>query len=133
MAESKTEKMQQMLADKAVDAEQLDNVSGGSYAYLCDDSEFLNMLLRGKPGQCKCNKHADFDDGFFATMRNRPIIDDIATAWAAVGIRLEGSADVDTANRYFNMETGAEMSRYDAIKHAENFFPSTEKHHRRRH
>ena len=127
---SKTEKMQEKFADKEMKAEQLENVSGGSYAYLCDDSAFLNRLLRGKPGQCKCYTHGDFDDvhsfGFVGMPRshNEAIMAEIAAAWATVGIRLEGTFDVDGLNRYFNMETGAEMSRHDAIKHAENFFPS---------
>ncbi len=122
---SNTEKMQEKFADKEMSKEQLENVSGGDYAELADDSEFLNRLLRGRPGQCKRYTHSDFDDeGFFRSMRNRPIIDEIAAAWAAVGIRFEGKVDIDTYNRYFNMETGAEMNRDDAIKHAENFFPS---------
>ena len=131
---SNTEKMQEKFADKEMSKEQLENVSGGDYAELADDSEFLNRLLRGRPGQCKRYTHSDFDDeGFFRSMRNRPIIDEIAAAWAAVGIRFEGKVDIDTYNRYFNMETGAEMDRHDAIKHAENFFPSKEFHPRRRH
>ena len=91
----------------------------------------------GKPGQCKCYTHSDFDDeGFFRSMRNRPIIDEIAKAWAAVGIRFEGKVDIDTYNRYFNMETGAEMNRDDAIRHAEILihsqqrpFPRRPRHH----
>ena len=122
---SNTEKMQEKFADKEMSKEQLENVSGGDYTELADDSAFLHMLLMGKPGQCKRYTHSDFDDeGFFRSMRNRPIIDEIAAAWAAVGIRFEGKVDIDTYNRYFNMETGAEMNRDDAIKHAENFFPS---------
>ncbi len=122
---SNTEKMQEKFADKEMSKEQLENVSGGDYVELADDSEFLNRLLRGRPGQCKRYTHSDFDDeGFFRNLRNRPIIDEIAAAWAAVGIRFEGKVDIDTYNRYFNMETGAEMNRDDAIKHAENFFPS---------
>ena len=122
---SNTEKMQEKFADKEMSAEQLENVSGGDYTELADDSAFLHNLLRGRPGQCKRYTHSDFDDeSFFRSMRNRPIIDEIAAAWAAVGIRFEGKVDIDTYNRYFNMETGAEMDRHDAIKHAENFFPS---------
>ena len=122
---SNTEKMQEKFADKEMSKEQLENVSGGDYTELADDSAFLHNLLRGRPGQCKRYTHSDFDDeGFFRSMRNRPIIDEIAAAWAAVGIRFEGKVDIDTYNRYFNMETGAEMDRHDAIKHAENFFPS---------
>ena len=122
---SNTEKMQEKFADKEMSKEQLENVSGGDYTELADDSEFLHNLLRGRPGQCKRYTHSDFDDeSFFRSMRNRPIIDEIAAAWAAVGIRFEGKVDIDTYNRYFNMETGAEMNRDDAIKHAENFFPS---------
>ena len=134
---SNTEKMQEKFADKEMNAEQLESVSGGSYAYLCDDSAFLNRLLRGKPGQCKRYTHSDFaDEGFFRSMRNRPIIDEIAAAWAAVGIRFEGKVDIDTYNRYFNMETGAEMNRNDAIRHAEILihsqqrpFPRRPRHH----
>ena len=131
---SNTEKMQEKFADKEMSKEQLENVSGGDYAELADDSEFLNRLLRGRPGQCKRYTHSDFaDEGFFRSIRNRPIIDEIAAAWAAVGIRFEGKVDIDTYNRYFNMETGAEMNRHDAIRHAERFFPSKEFHPRRRH
>ena len=132
-----TEIMQEKFADKEMKAEQLENVSGGSYAYLCDDSAFLNRLLRGRPGQCKRYTHSDFDDeGFFRSMRNRPIIDEIAAAWAAVGIRFEGKVDIDTYNRYFNMETGAEMNRNDAVRHAQILihsqqrpFPRRPRHH----
>ena len=134
---SNTEKMQEKFADKEMSKEQLENVSGGDYVELADDSEFLNRLLRGRPGQCKRYTHSDFDDeGFFRSMRNRPIIDEIAKAWAAVGIRFEGKVDIDTYNRYFNMETGAEMNRNDAIRHAEILihsqqrpFPRRPRHH----
>jgi hypothetical protein len=132
---SNTEKMQEKFADKEMKAEQLENVSGGSYAYLCDDSVILNRVLRGKPGQCKCYTHSDFDDvhGLAGMIQVRKIMDEITAAWAAVGIRLVGSPDIDTEDRYFDMKTGAEMSRYDAIRHAERFFPSKEFHPRRRH
>ena len=130
---SNTEKMQEKFADKEMSAEQLENVSGGDYTELADDSEFLNRLLRGRPGQCKRYTHSDFDDeSFFRSMRNRPIIDEIAAAWAAVGIRFEGKVDIDTDNRYFNMETGAEMNRHDAVRHAQLFIYNQSSHRTRR-
>ena len=139
---SNTEKMQEKFADKEMSKEQLENVSGGDYVELADDSEFLNRLLRGRPGQCKRYTHSDFDDvhsfGFVGMPRshNEAIMAEIAAAWATVGIRLEGSFDVDTYNRYFNMETGAEMNRHDAVRHAEILihsqqrpFPRRPRHH----
>ena len=47
MAESKTEKMRKLFADKQVSTEQLEDVAGGCTAQIAQDSRYLNVLLRG--------------------------------------------------------------------------------------
>ena len=42
---SATEKMRQKIADKALDAEQMEDVAGGTYQEVDRDVMFLNMLL----------------------------------------------------------------------------------------
>ncbi|MBR5909851.1 MAG: hypothetical protein IKZ66_07790, partial [Schwartzia sp.] len=48
---SKTEKMRKLFANKALSAEDMDDVAGGTTQELADDSRFLNVLLRGHPAQ----------------------------------------------------------------------------------
>ena len=52
MAESKTDKMRSLFADKELSAEQLEDVAGGTTYQISADSRFLNVLLRGRPDQC---------------------------------------------------------------------------------
>ena len=49
---SKLDKLRAKHADKMLTADELDNIAGGSAWELADDSQFLNVLLRGHPAQC---------------------------------------------------------------------------------
>ena len=66
----------EILNGEMMNEEQLDKVSGGRNVEFADDSRFLNVLLRGRPGQCdrygewKAMSHGD----------------EIVNAWKSVGI-----------------------------------------------
>ena len=113
MAESKTEKMRKLFEDKQLDEEMLEGVAGGNDGGVSDDSLFLNVLLRGCPGQCdrygiyKCQN---------MYIRGK-IVDEVTTAWASVGIKAE--LHLNKKNRYFDAASGREMTRGQAYSFAE--------------
>ncbi|MBR5909849.1 MAG: hypothetical protein IKZ66_07780 [Schwartzia sp.] len=95
MAESKTEKMRKLFADKQVSAEQLENVAGGTKDQIADDSRFLNILLLGHPAQCDRygEKKLNYD------IANNPSrYKEIRNAWAACGV--EVTMHADSGNEY---------------------------------
>ena len=75
---SNTGKMRKLFADKQMSAEQMDGVAGGTYRENADDSRFLNVLLRGRPGQC--DRYGDYMVG--------GKIPEIQQAWASVGVTM---------------------------------------------
>jgi hypothetical protein len=110
MEMNKTEKMRQKFADKALDVEQLEEVAGGvvytgSAEKLADDSRFLNVLLRGRPGQC--DRYGDY----FA----KRSVPEIQRAWASVGVTMltEGN-DVG----YYHQINGKTVSPEEAYNYA---------------
>ena len=80
MAESKTEKMRKLFADKQVSTEQLEDVAGGCTAQIAQDSRYLNVLLRGHPDQC--DRYGETR----AMYETESIGAEVTKAWAAVGI-----------------------------------------------
>ncbi len=112
---SKTEKMRKLFANKALDVEQMDDVAGGSYHELADDSRFLNVLLRGHPaqpdrhGERKLELDYANNGSRYAELRN---------AWDACGVHLH-KIDETGGNRYV-LHSGREVTREQAMNHAMN-------------
>ena len=98
--------------------EQLDLVSGGRNVEFADDSRFLNVLLRGRPGHCdrygewKAMSHGD----------------EIVNAWKSVGIDIvyhniihsgpDGLTSKETISDY--SLNGKKITRAAAFAHAES-------------
>ena len=83
--ESTTEKMRKLHGEKELNVEQLDAVVGGSLENeRADDSRFLNVLLRGRPGQC--NRYGEWKCNCNSTYGFEDRIREIEAAWKSVGI-----------------------------------------------
>ena len=115
MAESKTEKMRKLFANKALDVEEMDNVAGGSYHELADDSRFLNVLLRGHPAQPDRHGERKLELDY---ANNSSRYAEIRGAWDACGVRLQ-KIDETGGNRYV-LHSGREVTREQAMNHAMN-------------
>ncbi|MBE6106870.1 hypothetical protein [Anaerovibrio lipolyticus] len=89
--------------NKLTDAE-LEQVAGGDA--LADDSRYLNVLLRGREGQC----------GRYGYWKALDHYREIVNAWASVGVEFEGDGE-DFCYRYFI--NGKQVSQGDAWLHAE--------------
>ena len=112
MAESKTEKMKKLFADKTLDAEQMEEVAGGTIKETADDSRFLNVLLRGHPLQPDRygEERLDYD---VANKHSR--YREIEKAWEACGVDVrirEGGS-----NNYYSIN-GETVTREAAMNHA---------------
>ena len=113
--ESPTQKMRELHGDKELTMEQLDDVAGGSAWETSDDSCFLNVLLRGRPGQCdrygewKCSKEA-----YGSEERCR----EVQAAWASVGIKFSWNADGWKNKNSYKLIGGRNLSRDEAYAHA---------------
>ena len=113
MAESKTEKMRKLFADKQVDAEQLEAVAGGTTPETADDSRFLNVLLRGHPAQC--DRYGEYKVGDdYSARKDR--WEEIRQAWRAVGI--SWSCYSGKGNEYW--KDCRKITREQAYEHAMN-------------
>ena len=102
MAESKTEKMRKLFADKQVSTEQLEAVAGGCTGQIAEDSRFLNVLLRGHPDQC--DRYGETR----ASYETESIGAEVTKAWAAVGITYQINSR--GLNTYYEAETGKPLS-----------------------
>ncbi len=105
---SKTDKMRKLFAENALDVEEMERIVGGALAHcggLADDSRFLNVLLRGRPGQC--DRYGDY----FA----KRSVPEIQRAWASVGVTMltEGN-DVG----YYHQINGKTVSPEEAYNYA---------------
>lgn len=81
------------MTNEILSEEQLEGVAGGGCDQTAMDSRFLNVLLRGREGQC--DRYGSFKVFFCIG-----IVDEIEKAWKAVGI----DAKLDYAgyqNRYY--------------------------------
>jgi hypothetical protein len=83
MAESKTDKMRSLFADKELSAEQLEDVAGGTTYQISADSRFLNVLLRGRPDQCDRYGEYKVSDAAYGHKDRRK---EIEKAWKSVGV-----------------------------------------------
>ena len=111
MAESKTEKMRKLFADKQVSTEQLEAVAGGCTAQIAQDSRYLNVLLRGHPDQC--DRYGETR----AMYETESIGAEVTKAWAAVGITYQINSR--GLNSYKDAETGHPLNWVEAQKLAE--------------
>ena len=90
--------------NKLTDAD-LEQVMGGDKD-LANDSRFLNVLLRGREGQC----------GRYGSWRSDWHLGEVTKAWASVGV--EYGVDDDEDCLYYRID-GKEVSQYEAWLHAE--------------
>ena len=110
---SKTEKMRKLFANKALDVEDMDNVAGGSYHELADDSRFLNVLLRGHPAQPDRHGERKLELDY---ANNGSRYAELRAAWEACGVHLH-QINETKGNRYV-LHSGREVTREQAMNHA---------------
>ena len=115
MAESKTEKMRKLFANKALDVEEMDNVAGGYIHETADDSRFLNVLLRGHPAQPDRHGERKLELDY---ANNGSRYAELRSAWEACGVHLH-KIDETGGNRYV-LHSGREVTREQAMNHAMN-------------
>ena len=121
MAESKTDKMRKLFAEKALDTEQMENVAGGTAHQTADDSRFLNVLLRGHPAQCDRYGEYKVEDDYTACKDRQ---EEIRQAWRAVGI--SWSCYSGKSNEYW--KDCRKITREQAYEHAMNVMGKQLKH-----
>ena len=111
---SKTEKMRKLFANKALSAEDMDDVAGGTTQELADDSRFLNVLLRGHPAQPDRHGERKMD---YDTLGNASRYAEIRAAWNACGVHLQYIGTVEKDNVYYigNKEVTQEQARQHAM------------------
>ena len=102
MAESKTDKMRKLFADKQVSTEQLEAVAGGTTHETADDSRFLNVLLRGHPAQP--NRYGETRAG--SAYESDKVAGEVKEAWKACGIKFVRR---DGKNGYWDMNSGKKL------------------------
>ncbi|MBR5908610.1 MAG: hypothetical protein IKZ66_01400 [Schwartzia sp.] len=103
-----TEIMKEKFADKEMSAEQLENVSGGSYGEMTLDSRFLNYLL----GDSVCRRHD------FSEWKNRSkFVDEVERAWAKVGVEAHFMSSDTIKNSYWIGDRN--VTRREAFEHAQ--------------
>ena len=92
------------LAKAAMSDEELDNVAGGTCYEMADDSRFLNSLngSTDRYGATKC---------LFGNKK-----EEIANAWATVGIKVEQTKSMLGNNSYYL--NGQEITQEQARQHA---------------
>ena len=96
------------MEDKKLTMEEMEQVAGGRNWEVVDDSKFLNVLLRGRPGQC--DRYGSWRAGLNDT--------EIAKAWASVGIRAKFHYSSKAGPNEYYLD-GKEISREEAWAHAE--------------
>ena len=95
--------------NKLTDAD-LEQVVGGGQ--LDQDSRFLNVLLRGREGQC----------GRYGVWTAKNHVDEIRRAWASVGVELTETVELYEyvpGSDFHYLINGKEVSQYEAWAHAE--------------
>ena len=112
MVESQTKKMRELHGDKELTAEQMEHVSGGNKYEIADDSRFLNVLLRGRPGQPDRYGEFKIQTGYGGAER----CDEVMAAWATVGIKMEWNNGDTYYNNYYL--DGKSITQEQAMEHA---------------
>ncbi len=95
-----------------LDEKNLNMVAGGSAGETADDSRFLNVLLRGRNGQC--DRYGEF------RIRMQDHDHEIREAWASVGVEASihsGNAFTSGSKNVYKIN-GTQVSRYDAMQYA---------------
>ncbi len=114
MANEKLEKLKTMRKENLLDENQLEQAAGGSCYEMSDDSKFLNVLLKGRPGcpdrygAMRCC--ADLITG---------IDDELKTAWKSVGIDFKPHSGAGTDMLSTYMLNGKQITHAEAWAHAE--------------
>ena len=106
-----TKKMKELFTENELSPEQLEEIAGGTSNDMADDSRFLNVLLRGRPGQC--NRYGEYKCGSSYTRGD--IKKEVEAAWASVGIK----ADVNWDAPCFYWLDGEFITQIEAWEHAE--------------
>ena len=109
------ELLQKKFADKALDMEELDEVSGGSDNECRADVEFLEGLLKDE-GKKVLKGWNGRGEGFYRDYRK------IENAWALVGIRFESNGSDKGLNGYYIAATGRKLTRKAAIGYAKLYW-----------
>ena len=120
MAGSQTDKMRKLFADKQLDASEMDAVAGGTTHEIADDSRFLNVLLRGRPGQCDRYGETKVSYGSGSTLRRA----EVARAWDSIGVKMLTKKGDDDANRYW-LADGTPLTRDQAWAYAQQVVGKT--------
>ena len=114
---NQTEKMRKLFAEKTLSVDEMEAIAGGALDHcdsLADDSRFLNVLLRGHPGQC--DRYGETSAGGH--------VGEIKIAWKVVGVEMEvnyylNRADgVPLGGSYTYKINGEYVDPEDAYRHA---------------
>ena len=100
------------MEEKKLTMEEMELVAGGEVSETSYDSKFLNVLLRGRPGQC--DRYGTWKAG------SKEHEAEIARAWASVGIKVvinDHSLYKEISNEYYL--NGKQIPRAAAWAHAE--------------
>ena len=95
--------------NNALTMEEMELVAGGKNPETSNDSRFLNVLLRGRSGQC--DRYGTFTSGSHHG--------EIAQAWASVGIRADFREGRGRASYNVYYLGDKQISRDEAWAHAE--------------
>ena len=114
---SKIDELRKLHADKMLDADELDNIAGGTSGQCATDSRFLNVLLQGHPAQPDRYGEYKFN---YDPANNSSRYDELVKAWKACGIHLIKIGNGGTINRYKIIETGREVFQAEAMQYAMN-------------
>ena len=112
---SKTEKMRKLFANKALSAEDMDDVAGGTTQELADDSRFLNVLLRGHPAQPDRYGEEKIN---YDVANNSSRIAEVKAAWAACGVTLKDASAGAFGKKNVYYYNGEEVTRAYAMQRA---------------
>ena len=115
MAEKQTEKMKELFAEQELSTEQLEEVAGGNRFETSDDSCFLNVLLRGRPGQC--DRYGETRCG--SAYEGESIKREVAAAWATVGIKFTVGKKYPYTPHYIDERGGRSIDRSTAYELAQ--------------
>ena len=110
---SKIDELRKLHADKALDADELDNIAGGTTVQCAADSRFLNVLLGGDV----CDRYGDYNAGMHYA--------EIGAAWERVGVRIEYTTSMYKCTSIYETDSkrcyyigDKEVSAQEAYAHA---------------
>ena len=117
---SKIDELRKLHADKMLDADELDNIAGGTSGQCATDSRFLNVLLQGHPAQC--DRWGEYRISMSTGSSFNEKYEAISSAWKACGVNLRVADAGDRGNIYQINKNGdwVEISRWQAMQIAMN-------------